>query len=76
MKSAEMVARVLAGQASYDELDEPAQAAGRAAWDKRLAGDIERLDFSERLTASGRPWAEADADGNVVWREPKPAAND
>lgn len=70
------VAQVLAGQASYDDLDEQAQAAVRTAWDQRLAEDIANLNFSERLRAAGRPWAEADADGNVVWREPGPAASD
>jgi hypothetical protein len=75
MDSDETVARVLAGQASYDELDAHGQAAVRAAWDERLAEDIERLDFAEGLRAAGRPWAEADADGNVVWREPGSAGN-
>ena len=76
MKSDPMVARVLAGQASYDDLDESAQAAVRAAWDERIAQDIESLDFSKRLRAAGRPWAEADTDGNVIWRDPRPTAND
>lgn len=65
-----MVARVLAGKASYDDLEEPAQATVRAAWDEGLAEDIASLDFSEELRAAGRPWAAVDADGHVVWHEP------
>jgi hypothetical protein len=74
MDPAETIAQMLAGQASYDELDERAQAVVRAAWDERIAADIAHLDLTERLWAAGRPWAEGDDDGNVVWREPGPTA--
>jgi hypothetical protein len=35
-----MIALVVAGQASYDELDADAQTEVRAAWDKLLAEDV------------------------------------
>lgn len=68
------ISRVLAGQASYDELGVRAQAVTRAAWDEEIAARLEALDFTEALQASGRPWPEADADGNVVMRSPAPPA--
>lgn len=73
MVTSEAIARVLAGQASYDELGGDAQVLVRRAWDERIAEDIARLNLPERLRAAGRPWAEADADGNVVWHDPGPA---
>lgn len=64
------IERVLAGQMSYDALSEPEQAVVRVEWDERIAARIAGLNFEERLRAAGRPWAEADADGNVVMRDP------
>ena len=61
---------MLAGQASYDELDGCAQVAVRRAWDEQLARDIAQLDLTGRLRAAGRPGAVADDDGNVVWHHP------
>ena len=66
------VSRVLAGEAPYDGLDPRAQAVVRAAWAERLAEQLDGADFTERLRAAGRPWPEADADGNVVWRDAGP----
>ena len=66
------IARVLGGQAPYDELPEPAQAAVRVEWDNRVAATLAELDFGERLRAAGKPWAEADEEGNLVMREPAP----
>lgn len=66
----EAVTRVLAGQASYDELPEAEQALVRAAWDERVAEDVAALDFEARLSASGEPWYVADAEGRVVVRGP------
>lgn len=64
------IARVLAGQAAYDTLDDRGQAFVRVAWNQQVAGRIAGLDLTAELDAAGQPWAEADADGNVVVREP------
>jgi hypothetical protein len=74
MSTSEKIDRVLAGQASYDELGERAQAMVRVAWDKRMAERIDGLDFTERLRAAGLPWSEADDDGSVVMRDAGPPA--
>jgi hypothetical protein len=66
------IARVLAGQALYDELPDPAQAVVRVEWDDRIAATLAELDFTESLHAAGKPWAEADEDGNLVMREAAP----
>jgi len=66
------IARVLAGQALYDELPDPAQAVVRVEWDDRVAATLAELDFTERLHAAGKPWAEADEGGNLVMREAAP----
>lgn len=68
------IARVLAGQALYDDLADPAQAVVRVEWDDRVAATLAGLDFTEGLHAAGRPWAEADEDGNLVMREAVPPA--
>ena len=68
----DVITRVLAGQASYDELPEAEQALVRAARDARIAEDVAALDFEAHLSASGKPWYVADADGKVVVRTPKP----
>src|SRR4051794_11360881 len=62
----DQIERVLRGQASYDELDSAAQAVVRAQWDAQLAEDLAGADLTAELNASGVPWAEADADGNLV----------
>jgi hypothetical protein len=66
------IARVLAGQALYDELPDAAQAVVRVGWDDRVAGILAELDFTKGLHAAGRPWAEADEDGNLAMREAAP----
>jgi hypothetical protein len=68
------IARVLAGQARYDDLPEPAQAVVRVEWDDRVAATLAELDFTGRLHAAGKPWAEADEDGNLVMRDSAPPA--
>jgi hypothetical protein len=68
------ITRVLSGQASYDALPDRDQAVVRAVWDERIAARLAGLDLEERLRAAGDPWPEADADGNVVMREPGPSA--
>jgi hypothetical protein len=63
------IARVLAGQASYDDLkDERAQAIVRAEWDVQLAERLASLDLESELRATGKPWYVGDENGNVVVR--------
>lgn len=62
------VDRVLTGRASYDEVGERAQAVVRATWDDEVAARLGGLDLAERLRATGRAWAEAGDDGDVVLR--------
>jgi len=64
----DQVARVLAGTASYDALDETAQAVVRARWDEDVAERTAALDLAAELTAAGDSWVEADAEGNLVAR--------
>jgi len=68
------IARVLAGQALYDDLPDPAQAVVRVEWDDRVGATLAELDFTESLHAAGKPWPEADEDGNLVMREAAPPA--
>lgn len=62
--------RVLAGQEPYDGLPDKEQAVVRAAWDEQISAKIAELDFEKSLRAAGQPWAEADAEGNAVVRNP------
>lgn len=68
------IARVLAGQAVYDDLPDPAQAVVRVEWDDRVAATLAELDFTKGLHTAGEPWAEADEDGNLVRRDAAPPA--
>lgn len=65
----EALTRALSGESAYDDLPDSAQAAVRVTWDERMAAVIDDLDFTDRLNAAGKPWAEADEDGNLVIRE-------
>lgn len=62
--------RVLTGQAPYDGLPDEAQAVVRVSWNEQISARIAGLDFEGRLREAGRPWAEADAEGNAVVRRP------
>ena len=62
------VERVLAGDGSYDELSERAQAIVRANWDEQIAERIASLDFEAEFAESGEKWSQADAGGQVVAR--------
>lgn len=64
------VSRVLAGEASYDDLPAGGQAVVRAGWDRGIAERTAALNFEEQFVSAGEPWIEADADGNVVVRDP------
>jgi hypothetical protein len=66
------IARVLAGQAPYDALGDRDQAVVRVSWDQQITERIGGLDFEGQLRTAGRPWPEADADGNVVMRDAEP----
>ena len=68
------IARVLSGLGRYDDLPDPAQAVVRVEWDDRVAATLAELDFTERLHAAGKPWAEADEGGHLVMREVAPPA--
>lgn len=60
------IQRVLAGQASYDELTETDQASVRASWDEQMAERIASLNFAAEFTGADRPWTDADEGGHPV----------
>ena len=62
--------KVLNGQEPYDGLPDEAQAVVRVAWEEQISARIAGLDFEDRMKDAGLPWAEADADGNTVVRNP------
>ncbi len=65
--------RVLAGQLSYDDLDDSDQAAVRTAWRKGVDADLASLDLRARLNAQGRTrWSEADREGVLLPRREQP----
>lgn len=64
------IARVLAGDGSYDDLSERERAIVRAMWSGRIAERREALNFEPELQAAGDAWAEADEQGNLVIRQP------
>lgn len=64
------VERVLAGTASYDSLNEAAQAVVRTTWDERIDLALGELDLAAEFEASGDGWSEAAADGTLVRRRP------
>jgi hypothetical protein len=68
--SHEAVRQVLAGDRSYDTLVSEEQAVVRAEWSERLADTIEGLDLRSELVGEGDSYAELDADGKAVVREP------
>src|SRR3954468_13276986 len=67
------IARVLAGESSYDVLVGRDQALVRAEWAERMTALRDGLDFAREFQARGVAYSELDAHGNVVRREPKPA---
>lgn len=60
------VASVLAGRDSYDDLSDEDQEVVRAHWDRQVAADVASLGFTHALSASGKPFYSADAEGTVV----------
>jgi hypothetical protein len=67
------VEAVLAGDGSYDSLQERDQAIVRATWDEQIAERLSSLDLEEKFQAAGVDWVEADREGNVVTRGPADA---
>ena len=64
------ITKALTGQEPYDSLPDNAQAVVRVAWDRQVSARIAGLDFEGRLQEAGLPWAEADAEGLAVVRDP------
>lgn len=62
------IADVLAGRASYDELNAREQALLRAEWTERMTALRENLDLEAEFTAAGESWTDADVRGAVVER--------
>jgi hypothetical protein len=63
------ITEVLAGRQSYDTLAVRAQAIVRAEWSDRIDTLTESLDFESEFAAEGRPYVEADEEGNVKHTE-------
>jgi hypothetical protein len=60
------VARVLAGEASYDDLASDLQAVVCAVWPACFAESIAGLDLAAEFRASGWSWSELDEQGRFV----------
>jgi lysozyme family protein len=60
------IQRVLAGEASYDELGERGQAVVRARWDEQMAERLASLNLASEFAEVGRSWTEADEQGRAV----------
>lgn len=69
------IQRVLAGEASYDDLGERDQAVVRANWDERIIESRARLDLAAEFTQAGRSWSEADEQGRLGVRNAATPAN-
>lgn len=63
------VARVLAQQASYDDLGEKEQAIVRAQWQELFDERRNALAQSPVLNVSGSQYSEIDEHGNIVTRQ-------
>lgn len=59
---------VLAGDGSYDALQEREQAIVRGTWDEQIAERLSALDLEQKFQAAGMEWVEADDEGNLVTR--------
>lgn len=60
------IRRVLAGEASFDDLGEHDQAVVRATWDEQIVERRARLDLAAEFTRAGRTWTDADAEGRPI----------
>lgn len=69
--SIDEVVQVLRGEREYDSVETQTQAVVRAHWAERMNELRESsLRLDRRFAAEGRPYAELDAEGRVVVREP------
>jgi len=68
--SIEHVAKVLAGERSYDELDTEEQAVVRAFWAERMTTLVRGLRLDREFADAGRPYVELDGAGRVVRHGP------
>jgi len=64
------VERVLAGESSYDALDDRQQAVVRAHWAERIEELTGKLRFDREFATQRRRYVELDDEGRVVRREP------
>ncbi len=63
------VEAVLAGDGSYDDLQEREQAIVRGTWDEQVADRLSSLNLEKKFRAAGVDWVEADDEGNLVTRD-------
>ena len=61
---------VLAGDGSYDALQERAQAIVRTTWDEQIAERLATLNLEQEFETAGASWVDADDEGNLVARDP------
>jgi hypothetical protein len=59
---------VLAGDGSYDALQEREQAIVRGTWDEQVAERLSSLNLEKKFKAAGIDWVEADDEGKLVAR--------
>lgn len=57
---------MLAGNGSYDLLQEREQAIVRAAWDERISAGVASLNFEADFTAAGNTWTQGDSEGRAI----------
>jgi ParD-like antitoxin of type II bacterial toxin-antitoxin system len=65
------VEAVLAGDRSYDALQEREQAIVRGTWDEQVGERLSSLNLEQKFQAAGVEWAEADDEGHLVARGPR-----
>lgn len=63
-----LIERVLSGQLSYDAICDLEQATVRATWEEKISEKLTDLNFEDRMIEVDLPWAEADAEGQVIIR--------
>lgn len=59
---------MLAGDGSYDALQEREQAIVRGTWDEDVAKRLASLNLEQKFQAAGVEWVEADDEGNLDTR--------
>lgn len=61
-----MIAQVLAGTASYDDLEAEEQAIVRQEWTDRMTALRGSLNYQDTFRATGESYSEADEHGNLI----------